>query len=124
MTPTRATRTAAATLVATVAVVASSLAGSPGAAGRQVTPAPGAPGVGDRLYPRLGNGGYDALHYSLRLRYATRSPSQPVDGTVRMVARSTRRCPGSTWTSAAPGSAGYWWTGDGPGSSGAVRISS
>jgi len=29
------------------------------------TPAPGAPGIGDSLYPGFGNGGYDVQHYTL-----------------------------------------------------------
>lgn len=52
-------------------------------------PRPGSAGVGDRLYPTLGNGGYDALHYSLGLRYATAAPSQGIDGSVVMRARAT-----------------------------------
>jgi hypothetical protein len=48
---------------------------------------PGAPGLGDRLFPGSGNGGYDALHYDLKLRYATSAPTQPIDGTVTMLAR-------------------------------------
>src|SRR4051794_37836304 len=51
---------------------------------------PGAPGLGDRLYPTLGNGGYNALHYHLDLRYATASPTQGVDGTMTMLARATQ----------------------------------
>src|SRR4051812_12643688 len=51
---------------------------------------PGAAGIGDRLFPRLGNGGYDALHYDLTLRYATRAPAQRVRGRVRMIARATQ----------------------------------
>jgi hypothetical protein len=39
------------------------------AAGR---PSPGSAGLGDRLFPELGNGGYDALHYDVALRYAPR----------------------------------------------------
>src|SRR5262245_53479521 len=31
--------------------------------------APGAPGLGDPYFPLDGNGGYDALHYGLDLRY-------------------------------------------------------
>ncbi len=31
---------------------------------------PGADGVGDRLYPQLGNGGYDVEHYDISLRFA------------------------------------------------------
>ena len=53
-------------------------------------PSPGAAGLGDRLAPLLGNGGYDVLHYDLDLRYATSAPSQPVDGTVTMFARATQ----------------------------------
>jgi aminopeptidase N len=57
---------------------------------RADSPSPGAAGVGDRLYPTLGNGGYDALHYDLDLRYPTGAPSSPVDGTVTMVAKATQ----------------------------------
>ncbi len=59
-------------------------------AGADVGPAPGSPGVGDRLYPLLGNGGYDALHYDLALRYAAAAPSSPATGTVTMTARATQ----------------------------------
>lgn len=34
---------------------------------------PGADGVGDRLYPRLGNGGYDVRHYSINLAFTPES---------------------------------------------------
>ena len=51
---------------------------------------PGAAGLGDRLAPGLGNGGYDVLHYDLDLRYATAAPSQSVDGTVTILARATQ----------------------------------
>jgi aminopeptidase N len=51
---------------------------------------PGADGLRDRLFPGLGNGGYDALHYHLDVRYATSAPSQPLDGTVTIVARATQ----------------------------------
>ena len=30
-------------------------------------PSPGAPGIGDPYYPLLGNGGYDAIHYTIAL---------------------------------------------------------
>jgi aminopeptidase N len=53
-------------------------------------PSPGAAGLGDRLAPGLGNGGYDVSHYNLDLRYATSAPSQPIDGTVTIVARATQ----------------------------------
>src|SRR3954466_1932488 len=53
-------------------------------------PSPGAPGLGDRLFPDLGNGGYDVQHYDLDLRYATASPAQGIDGTVTILARATQ----------------------------------
>src|SRR3954471_12949494 len=53
-------------------------------------PSPGAPGVGDRLFPTLGNGGYDVQHYDVDLRYATASPKQSMDGTVTILARATQ----------------------------------
>ncbi|RFU36588.1 M1 family peptidase [Actinomadura logoneensis] len=49
---------------------------------------PGAEGVGDSYFPLEGNGGYDALHYSLRLAYDT--DYGQLDGTVTMTARATR----------------------------------
>jgi aminopeptidase N len=53
-------------------------------------PSPGAAGLGDRLFPLLGNGGYDAIHYDVNLRYATSAPSQPMQGTVTILARATQ----------------------------------
>ena len=79
-------------VVIVVAATTALLIGVPSAAARphHEAPTPGAAGLGDRLYPTLGNGGYDARHYDLRLRYATSAPSQGIDGTVTMVARSTK----------------------------------
>jgi aminopeptidase N len=54
------------------------------------TPQPGAPGAGDRLFPLLGNGGYDVLHYDLGLRYATDDPAQPLNGSEVLRARATQ----------------------------------
>jgi CubicO group peptidase (beta-lactamase class C family) len=53
-------------------------------------PTPGSVGIGDRLYPSLGNGGYDVQHYDLDLRYATSDPSQSVQGDVTILARATQ----------------------------------
>src|SRR3954466_13130478 len=53
-------------------------------------PSPGAAGIGDRLFPTLGNGGYDVQHYDLDLRYATDAPSQGLDGTVTILAVATQ----------------------------------
>ena len=53
-------------------------------------PSPGAAGLGDRLNPGLGNGGYDVQDYDLRLRYATSDPAQPLQGDETIVARATQ----------------------------------
>jgi aminopeptidase N len=66
-------------LLAVLAAPAAATAASPGAAG-----------LGDRLAPGLGNGGYEVLHYDLDLRYATGAPSQSIDGTVTILARATQ----------------------------------
>jgi aminopeptidase N len=57
---------------------------------RHEPPTPGAAGIGDPLYPTLGNGGYDVEHYALDLRYETADPSQAIDGTVTIRARATQ----------------------------------
>jgi hypothetical protein len=61
-------------LLATLSVGAAS--GSAGAATSVSVqaPAPGSGSLGDRLYPTLGDGGYDALHYFLNLGATLRSP--------------------------------------------------
>src|SRR5918994_4578464 len=73
-----------------VAVLALALA--PGAATAQPpsAPTPGAAGIGDRLFPTLGNGGYDAQHYTLSLRYPTAERVQTVVGTLTMNAIATQ----------------------------------
>ncbi|HMG22798.1 MAG TPA: M1 family metallopeptidase, partial [Kofleriaceae bacterium] len=60
------------------------------AAARFEPPSPGAPGLGDSLYPTLGNGGYQVEHYDLRLRYDTGGALPSLDGTVHVVARATQ----------------------------------
>src|ERR1700742_3610547 len=54
-------------------------------------PSPGAPGLTppDRLFPTLGNGGYDVQHYELELTYGSRF-TDPVNGTVTILARATQ----------------------------------
>ena len=49
---------------------------------------PGAAGLGDPYFPMLGNGGYDARHYTLRLAY--QPGSHQLRGTVLMRARATK----------------------------------
>jgi aminopeptidase N len=53
-------------------------------------PTPGSAGIGDALFPTLGNGGYDVIHYDLELRYETSAPSQSVDGNATILARATQ----------------------------------
>src|SRR4051812_30979621 len=53
-------------------------------------PSPGAAGLGDRLFPQPGNGGYDVQHYDLDRRYATGAPTQSIDGTVTILAKATQ----------------------------------
>jgi aminopeptidase N len=48
----------------------------------------GAAGLGDPLYPNLGNGGYDALHYTLDL--AVDMQSHALSGTTTIAARATQ----------------------------------
>ena len=50
---------------------------------------PGAPGIGDPYYPRLGNGGYDAQRYDLDLTF---NPNEGLlSGTMTMTAVATQR---------------------------------
>jgi aminopeptidase N len=51
---------------------------------------PGSAGLGDRLYPLLGNGGYDVKNYNLSLRYPAKSPAQTVTGSVMITAVATQ----------------------------------
>jgi aminopeptidase N len=54
------------------------------------TYSPGAAGLGDRLNPGIGNGGYDVQDYDLRLRYATADPAQALQGNETISARATQ----------------------------------
>ncbi|MFE1288719.1 M1 family metallopeptidase [Streptomyces sp. NPDC058751] len=47
---------------------------------------PGAAGVGDPYFPRMGNGGYDVTHYGLTLSYDP--PSRRLTGTAEITARA------------------------------------
>jgi aminopeptidase N len=60
--------------------------GSAPAAARQSSPKPGAAGIGDPLFPLLGNGGYDVRRYELDFVYE--SAKGPVTGTATIVARA------------------------------------
>ena len=77
-------------LLVVLALVVAAAAFSAAPAVASHGPSPGAVGIGDPLFPTLGNGGYDARHYSLDLRYATAAPQQTVSGTVTMYAKATQ----------------------------------
>jgi aminopeptidase N len=49
---------------------------------------PGAPGLGDSYYPLDGNGGYDAIHYDIRLSY--QPATDLLSGTTTVLARATQ----------------------------------
>ncbi len=51
-------------------------------------PTAGAPGVGDRLFPLLGNGGYDARHYTIELTVDV--ANNAVEATTTVVAQATQ----------------------------------
>ena len=65
--------------------------GKPGKRGkkpRSGKPGAGARSIGDPLFPQIGNGGYDALHYDLRLSY---DPATDIlNGRSTMTARATQ----------------------------------
>ena len=49
---------------------------------------PGAQSVGDSWFPSYGNGGYDALHYDIRMSFQPRNFT--IDGRTEMLARATK----------------------------------
>ncbi|WP_106131336.1 M1 family metallopeptidase [Pseudosporangium ferrugineum] len=75
--------TGAAVLVTAVGGVSPAYAGG-------APPSPGSAGLGDRLYPLLGNGGYDVKNYDLRVRYPKKDPKQTVTGEVTITAVATQ----------------------------------
>src|ERR1700678_2361697 len=91
----RGWRRGTAVLGATALLATLSIGAASGSAGAATSvwaqaPTPGSGSLGDRLYPTLGDGGYDPLHYFLNLRYATKSPAQAIVGTVTMTAKATQ----------------------------------
>ncbi|KOV95382.1 M1 family metallopeptidase [Streptomyces sp. NRRL B-3648] len=57
--------------------------------GASSAPTPGAPGIGDPYFPRLGNGGFDARHYDLDVAYAP--DTGRLDGRTTLRARATQQ---------------------------------
>ena len=76
------------TLTGAVCAALLAVATAPGAA-TAAAPSPGGQGVGDSLFPALGNTGYDAVSYDFALTFGAES-SSPVSGTVTMVATATK----------------------------------
>jgi aminopeptidase N len=68
----------------TTAALAVVLFASPAAA----AVSPGAPGLGDSYYPLDGNGGYDVIHYDIRLSY--QPATDLLFGTTTVVAQTTQ----------------------------------
>ncbi|MET3424576.1 aminopeptidase N [Actinoplanes tereljensis] len=85
--PTRLVALGSATILSLAGVVVST-AGPASASGHR--PTPGAAGLGDRLYPLLGNGGYDVQNYDLSLTYPQKDPAQQVTGDVTITAVATQ----------------------------------
>jgi aminopeptidase N len=69
-----------------VVILLAGLAAAPTA--HAATFSPGARTGGDALFPQIGNGGYDAQHYALNLRYAV--SSMVLRGTATMTAVATQ----------------------------------
>src|ERR671923_3017932 len=76
-------------IIVTLTLLAAGVLAAPAGASHD-QPSPGAPGIGDRLFPTLGNGGYDARHYTVALRYPTAARSQTVVGVLTMEAKATQ----------------------------------
>jgi aminopeptidase N len=89
MSPLPGKRVFALTSAALLGLTGSVVAG-PGAAWAGGRPSAGAAGLGDRLYPLLGNGGYDVQNYDLRLTYPQKDPKQTVRGDVTITAVATQ----------------------------------
>lgn len=88
MTRTRSWRARAVT-VFSVAAIPLSLVTSPAqATSAYAPPFPGSPGIGDPLFPALGNGGYDVQHYTVDFGYAP--TSKTFTAQVVITARATQ----------------------------------
>lgn len=87
--PATAARRAGRLIVAAVALTPLAVPPAvPAAAAAAANFTPGSPGLGDPYFPLLGNGGYDAKHYSLALSYVP--STHLLSGTVRMRAVATK----------------------------------
>ncbi|WP_035812591.1 M1 family metallopeptidase [Jiangella gansuensis] len=83
-------RIGAAVAAALLAVTTAVAPAAGAAAGQSSRPSPGEPGAGDPYFPLAGNGGYDAVHYDLDLRYQPPTPAPaPLTGELDGVATIT-----------------------------------
>ena len=84
------TRTRLRTLsIATAAIAAVGVLAPVSANAAATTFTPGAPGAGDPYFPDMGNGGYDATHYSLRIAFHPNAKGA-IDGLATIQARATQ----------------------------------
>ncbi|MEU5952581.1 M1 family metallopeptidase [Streptomyces sp. NPDC047525] len=83
----RSTRTTVRAATATAAAAATLALALPAHAA-PFDPAPGADGVGDPLFPTLGNGGYDVRHYDLSFDFTP--VTYDFTGTMKIKARATQ----------------------------------
>jgi aminopeptidase N len=81
------TKRAVATLLSAGVAVSVVLAGGPAQAGGDSAPRPGAAGIGDQLFPELGNGGYDIQHYDITFAW---QPDQTFQERTVILARATQ----------------------------------
>ncbi|WP_443066690.1 M1 family metallopeptidase [Streptomyces sp. NBC_01255] len=84
----RRTRTGTRTGAAAAFLALALLAGGCTEAGGGVRGVPGAAGLRDPYFPKLGNGGYDVRHYALSLAYDPGTGR--LDGTAEITARATQ----------------------------------
>ena len=98
-------RTAA---LAALAFGSALLAGTPSALAGP--PTPGAPSIGDSLFPNLGNGGYDAIAYDFSLTFGE-DPAGPVKSTVTLAATATQALSSFSLDYAGTGSGGVFVNG-------------
>ena len=84
----RRTAPVAAAVVALAVALPSGAASAAPAAPARATP--GGAGIGDRLFPLLGNGGYDVRSYDVHLTYPKKDPRQTVVGDVTVKAVATQ----------------------------------
>ena len=78
----------AAGVAALIGVTGAGVLGVAPASAATSRPSAGSAGLGDRLYPTLGNGGYDVQNYDLSLDYARKDPAQQITWNVTITARA------------------------------------